>query len=510
MDDGNFSERESTPDDLIGPLLGMVARHRWWIFGPAFLVPLVAIAVVMYLPDQYTSEATLVVVQQQVSQRYVDPTNTISPADAVNSMTREVLSRPRLLAIIDSFGLYPKLKGKAQPDQLTDRIREDITVEPLDKLPGRNDFTAFQVAFTADNPRLAQEVASRLTQIFIEENLKVQGNQASTTAKFLAEQLAAAKQRLTEQEQRLSDFKAKNLSELPQQEQSNLSTLTDLRIQLQNNSANQSRAQQQRTSLEYTLNGSLARLQSERSALLARFTLKHPEVVRKDTEIERLQNLLAEVKTGTVAIDKTQDQAGVDDPMIAQIKGQVEANRIDLENLTREEQRLRLEITQYQGRLRLTPMREQQLTGVLRDYELYKQDYTELLNKQLRSQLTANLEEQQSGQNFRLVDPPTLPTLPSGPKRVKISLGAAGAGIALGLALAFLMNLRDSSFHTEKEVQWYFKPPLFVAVPVLVTPAEERWKKWRLVIEWAAGVTMLAIVVAAEVYVFLRSSPAAW
>jgi len=500
-----MSESESSLSEFLAQVLGLLSRHRWWILTPAFIVPLVAIAVVVYLPDEYTSEATLVVVQQQVSLKYVDPTNTKSPAEAVNSMTREVLSRPRLLAIIDSFGLYPKYRGKEKADQLTDRLRKDISVEPLDRIPGRTDFTAFEIAFTADNPRLAQEVTSRLTNIFIEENLKVQGNQASITAKFLSEQLAAAKQRLAEQEKRLSDFKSQNLSELPQQEQSNLSTLTDLRIQLQNNAANRTRAQQQRMSLEYALNGVLARLQSERTALLARFTPKHPEVVKKDTEIERMQNLFAQVKTGTVTLDKTQDPSGGEDPMIAQIKGQVEANRVELENLTREEQRLRMEIAQYQGRLRLTPMREQQLTGVLRDYELYKQDYTELLNKQLRSQLTANLEEQNSGQNFRLVDPPSLPTLPSGPKRVKISLGAAGAGIALGLALAFLVNLRDSSFHTEKEVQQYFKPPLLVAVPVLVTPAEERWKKWRLALEWAAGCAMLAIVAAAELFVFLRS-----
>lgn len=499
-----MSETEGNLNDSIAQVWGIAVRGRWWIVASACLIPLAAIAVVFRLPDRYTSEATLVVVQQQVSQRYVDPANTSSSADMLATIRREILSRSRLLGVIDSLGLYPKERQKLTPERLAERMRKDVVVEPLDQLPGRSEFTAFQISFVAESPQLAQKVASQLTSLFIEENLRTRENQASTTTKFLTEQLQAAKQRLDQQEERLRDFKLRNSGALPDQEQGNPGTLTELRIQLQNNTANKSRAQQQHMSLESTLGGSLARLQADRSLLITRYTAKHPDVLKKDAEIEYLKDLLSRLRTGSSGIEKQQGLPTPQDPTLSQLRSQVDANSLETEILTKEEQKLRSEMSQHQGHVRVNPVREQQLASILRDYELYNQDYTDLLNKQLKSQLTANLEEQQGGQHFRLIEPPTLPAFPSGPKRLKISLGAAGAGIGLGIALAFLMELRDRSFRTEKEVQKHFKAPLVVGVPFLQTPAEERRHKWRVALEWIAGCAMLIVTLAAEFYVYSR------
>lgn len=503
-----MAEQEPGLLEKLPLLLRALTRWRWVIIACAFAVPLIAAVVVMQMPDEYTSDATLVVVRQQVSPQYVDPTNTITVAEALRTMTREILSRTRLLEIIDSFGLYPEQRLKLKADKLAEQMRKRIAVTPLDQPRGSSrgmDVTSFMVSYTADNPRLAQEVTSRLTSLFIEENLKTQGSQAATTEKFLSEQLEEAKKKLNDAEQKLRDFKLRNLGELPQQEQANLGTLTDLRIQLQNNLSNRSRAQQQRIGLESALSGNIARLTTDRAQLLARYTPKHPEVVKIDVQLEGLQSLLTELQNGKAGIVRPEQGQVPADPIVAQLRGQVEANLLETENLTRDEQRLRLEIAQYQTRLRLTPVREQELTGILRDYELFKQDYETLLGKQLSAQLTANLEEQQAGQHFRLVDPPSLPSTPSGPKRAQISLGALGGGLALGVVLAFLLDLRTRSFHTEKEVKRAFDAPLVVGVPLVMTPEELRKQKRRRGVEWAAAMLMLAVVLAAEVYVAMRS-----
>lgn len=503
-----MEDKEQSIAEIISWSIGVITRWRWSIMLTTVIIPLLTVGVVLRMQDEYTSDATLIVVRQQVSQRYVDPTNTTSVSEALQSMTREILSRSRLLGIIDAFGLYPDERMKLKEDKLTEHMREMIAVTPFDRPRGPGsgtDVTAFMVSFTAENPRLAQEVASRLTSLFIEENLKSQGSQATMTAKFLTEQLEEAKKKLDVAEGRLRDFKLKNLGELPQQEQANLGTLTDLRIQLQSNLSNRSRAQQQRIALESVLSGNIARLSSDRTQLLTRFTPKHPEVVKIDGQIERLQDLLTELQSGKAGIVKPQTGQAPTDPIVAQLKGQVEANLTDTENLTRDEQRLRLEISQYQNRLRLTPVREQQLTGVLRDYELNKQDYEELLSKQLKAQLTANLEEQQAGQHFRLVDPPSLPSVPSGPKRLQISLGALGGGLALGVVLAFLLDMRSKSFHTEKEVKRAFDAPLVVGVPQAWTEEELRKRKVRRAFEWVLASLMFAVVAAAEVYIAVRS-----
>lgn len=494
-------DEEVSLTETISKLVRLLIRRRWWILSSLLIVTLSTISVLMWLPDRFTSEATLVVVRQQVSQRFVEPLSRITIAEELNALKMSVLSRERLMEIIDAFGLYSEDRQAIKPDQLVQRMRKEVSVVPIAGGPDI-EVSAFTVSFIADSPRLAQEVTGRIASLFIEENLRTQGRQASTTTKFLSEQVAAAKQRLTEQELKLSAFKQSNLGTLPEQQQINLSALTELRMQLQEVSAGLARAQQQRVFLESNLNAQLARLRSEKSVLLARFTAQHPEVQKKDRLIERTNALLSRLKSAGTETDRLPVSADLDDPIVAQLESQVEANLAEFTRAPIEEQRLKAQVAQYQSRLNLTPVREQQLATILRDYETYKKDYTDLLDKQLNSELAGKLEEQQGGQHYRLVDPPTLPTAPSSPKRLKISLGALAAGLLIGVVLAFGRDMLDPTFHSEKELRDHLKAPLVVGLPLLMTPAEERSRKWKLAWECVAAGLVLLTVLSAEFYVF--------
>ena len=137
----------------------------------------------------------------------------------------------------------------------------------------------------------------------------------------------------------------------------------------------------------------------------------------------------------------------------------MEANRLEIENLLRDEKQLKASLAQYQSRLNLTPVREQQLLGLTRDYDLMKKDYEDLVSKEMQSQLATSLEKNQGGRQFRLVDPPSLPVVPASPNRLKLNLGGLAGGAAFGLLLAFLMEMRDRSFHTESELSASLLPP---------------------------------------------------
>src|SRR4051812_31884931 len=100
-DEGNFSQSADK-------IFNLIIRRRWLIVGTACTIFLVTVAVSFQLPNQYTSEATILLVQQQVPERYVVPTTTSDLSQALDAMVQEILSRPRLLGIIDEFGLYPK------------------------------------------------------------------------------------------------------------------------------------------------------------------------------------------------------------------------------------------------------------------------------------------------------------------------------------------------------------------------------------------------------------------
>jgi len=514
-----LAEPEADLSESLTRILQTIARRRWWVLLPASVMIFSILLVLSLLPNRYTSEATLLVVQQQVPQRYVLPTTTTDIREALQATTQEVLSRTRLLQIIEEFGLYTTERKRLSPEGLLELMRHDIGIEPIEGQSAQSaqkDVNSFKISFISNNPQLAQEVTSKLTSLFIEQNLVTREHQATTTTNFLQEQLEATKNKLSEAEEQVRSFKMQNLGELPEQQQGNLAILNGLQSQLQNTTSSLSRAQEQREYLKslsayraLTIEGDLARLKTERATLLGRYTSQYPAVVKVNEKIAQTEGLLMALRDSpSPGTSKAQSgplsSMGTDqDPSAAlQLKSQLEANRLEIENLSREEEKLKTGIEQYQKRLNQTPVREQQLAGVLRNYDQLKQDYADLLNKETQSRLSADLEKRQEGQQFRMVDQPSLPTVPSSPKRVMISLGGAAAGVLLGLALAFFVDSKDHSFRSEKDLNQRFPLPLVVGVPFLFTNTEKRSLTWNRTFEIVGGACLLLAVFAAEFYEF--------
>jgi succinoglycan biosynthesis transport protein ExoP len=548
-----FEDEESLNlNESLARLSGFLTRRRWWIFMAFFSISLATVAVVSVLPNRYTSTATLLVVQQQVPQRYVVPNSTTDVTSALQAMKQEVLSRTQLLRMINDFNLYSKQRKRLAPEELVSLMLSNIDIVPISENPQRpdKDFDAFRISFTTEKAILAQQVTNTLTSLFINEYLRSGTEQATNTTSFLHRQVEEKGKLLEEQEARLRDFKLQHVGELPEQQQGNLGILNGLQGQLQNTMASLNRAQQQRTLLQAQLQATprrrvladtgvpnptpgspvttrpsnqielaqndVVRLEGVRSTLLSKgYTSQHPDMVRNQREVaqaeDRLKRLKAaaspqtdNVRPATPANTATPPSSELpdDDPTVAQLKSSLEANRLEIESLVNDEKRLKTSIAQYEGRLNQTPVREQQQASILRDTEVLRQQYAELQKKEQESQLATNLEKQQGGQQFRLIDPASLPSLPSSPKRGKMSLGGAAGGLVLGLALAVLMELRDTSYYTEADLKKHLEPPFVLGLPLLRTPLETRRLRWRNVCQWVAASAMLLVVAAAEFYVY--------
>lgn len=530
------------PEELDGDLgaiavqaVRLLIYRRWLILITAVVTVLATIAVLMYLPNKYTSEATIFAVQQQIPERYVVPTASTDASQALEALVQEVLSRPRLLGVIDELGLYAEQEG-LRPDELIELIRKDLTVKPLDRLLSKGDVYAFSISFNSTSPDLAYRVTQKLTDLFIQQNLQTRTNQAENTSEFLQEQIETARQELLSREQRLRDYKMSYLGQLPEQQQGNLGILASLQSQLNSVMTSRGQAQQQKLYLEsllgeYEARGrrpapvrsstgeivsplqlaerDLARLQAEKHSLLTRYTPMHPDVQKKDTEIQLQQDLVAQLRAAPPAPAPKPDpvtQAAQDSEYsmpIAQMRSQLRANSMELQNLSAKEKQLRADIDLYQGRINMAPVREQQLASMQRDYDLLKNHYSDLLKKGQESQLATDLEKRQEGQQFRLADPPNLPTIPTSPQRLKISLIGLGGGLVFGFALAFFLELKNATFRREDEMK-KLGLPMVIGIPLILTPREEKRRMWLRVIEWGGALALVAVVAVAEYYVYLQ------
>ncbi|SRR5579875_4407 len=501
-------------NETINRVRRMVVRRRRWIFGIGLPGTLLSTAVLLFLPNRYTSEATLLVVQQQVPERYVAPNSTTDVISALRAMKREVLSRTRMLKLVEDFNLYEKQRKSLAPEEIAAKVLHDINIEPMDESPDKRGFTAFKISFVAGDPVLAQRVTSRLTSLFIDENIKTREQQSISTTTFLHDQLEQKRQALEAQDKRLRDLKMQFVGELPEQQQGNLAILGSLQSQLQTVGAALSHAQEQRAYLQSLLNGYVAdatsqlnQLRAKKAKLLESYTPQYPAVIQMDAEIAKAENdVQGLLQSDTKVIPGVSDDAAAGGAekttAAAQIRSQLDANALEVANLTKQETSLNKEIAEYQRRLNETPAREQQLQEITRDTEQLRAEYADLGKKEQESQLATNLEKNEGGQQFRLADAPSLPVVPSSPKRVKLSGGCVAASFGLGLGLAIFFELKDRSFHTEEEAIRRLGAPFVISIPLIPTPHEKRMRSRIFALEMVAGsITALAVcLVEALVY----------
>lgn len=523
--------------ETIDRVIGIAMRRRWWFIAAVCIVAIGTALGSFLLPNRYKSEATILVQQQQIPERYVVPNSTSDLDQALQAMTHDVLSRPQLLKIISDFNLYPEQRKRLSPEQLVELMRGDISIESLGN-PGQQQkgADAFTISYIGADPETVQQVTDRLTSLFTNEELQSQQQLDVTTTAFLQSQLNAAQSDLDAKEQRLRDFKMANLGELPEQQQGNLQILDGLQMQLQSANAALARANEQHAYLESllaqyqnltvttgpvspsanTLNpieaarAELSRLESERTALLATFSTEYPDVKKVNREIAETQALLAQLQKAKPSPSSSEAGPSVSagftatDTTVAQLNSQSKENQLEVSNDAAQIKQLQQQIDTYQHRLNLTPVREQQLTDILRDYDLAKKNYDDLYAKRTQSALATDLQQDQQGQQFRLIEPPNLPSKPFTPNRLKIALGGLAGGIALGIALAFLMETKDSSLHSEKDLRARFAVPLMTGTPYVSSRREKRIHAVKSVLQWCAGTALLLAVLVAEYYVYRR------
>jgi uncharacterized protein involved in exopolysaccharide biosynthesis len=130
-----------------------------------------------------------------------------------------------------------------------------------------------------------------------------------------------------------------------------------------------------------------------------------------------------------------------------------------------QEQRLRGNIKAYQQRIEATPTRESELTDLMRDYGTFQQAYRSLLAKKQDSQIAANLEHRQIGEQFRILDPAHLPAKPFSPIRWRYYGLGILVGLSVGLTLVGFVEYFDRTLRSEDDVLAALNTPVLATIP---------------------------------------------
>ena len=522
--------QESWESFELSEIKGMIRRHRWHFLVLFFAGWLLVWGISWILPSVYRSGTLILVEQPAVPEKFVVSNIDADIHQQLDSITQQILSRTRLLTIIDHLNLYTQYRKRMSDDQVVEKMQKDIEIELV-----RGDdrkLSAFNIYYSSSDPKTAQRGTSELANLFITENLEQRQERSENTTKFLEDQLNQARQKLAEQEARVREFKDKHIGELPSQTAANLQILGGLQGELQAQQDSLSRAKQQNTYLESLLSqyrtlgpsgsrpgdtvpGGLAAIDSELSRLKAQladlsshYTDKHPDVRKTKEQIARTERMrekfLADIKSGTGNPESADaNPAEPKSAALLDLESQLKANRAEIANHEMAIRDLQGKVAQYQGRLNMAPVMEQQFADITRDYDQSKANYDSLLAKRNQSEMATNLEKTQQGEHFRMLDPPSLPTKPYKPNRLLLCGVGLVVGVFFGGATAFAREKMSGKIYTERELKNLLPFEVVSEIPPIETPEDQEAHRRSSWVVAAAAVVIMGVILVGSTITYL-------
>jgi len=527
--------------------IDILRRHKGWILGPFFAALVASVVVAFLWPDTYTSTATIRVVPPQVPENLVPANVNIDIQGRVNSLVQLILNRATLTNIINSKNLYQKERARLPLDDVIETMRtKDIKVLPVlqslnTQTSGRREqYPAFEIRFSYNNRHVAQQVTQDLVARFLEENVRESLSGANGTTQFLSDQRAMAKKKLDALEQKLSEFRTKNLGRLPEEQQSNYQQLTAMNAQMLNTNTSMNRVNQEKLLYENQLRIYRERLQTlkDPNANEQAAQQRNEKLAEKDSEIAQYENLLtqarqrytethpdvirftaflANAKKAREALIKEEASKKPDTPTqrppspqfireqrdldeaIQRIQAMIQAKDLEMEDYKKQAAGLDKQIKGYQSRIEGIPVGIREADELTRERDLAKRDYESLDTSVTKSSMSAALMNQQQGERLEQLDPPTLPMTHTEPKRPMIIAIGSGMGLILGLCLAGAREMKDTALKNLKDVRAYTQLPVLGSIPLLENDLVVRRRKRLAWLAWSTACLVGLVIMSSSV-----------
>lgn len=306
-----------TKTENFGDYAAIIKRRKYYILVPFLSIVIVAAIVAYVLPPIYKSTTTILIEGQQIPSDLVRSTVPTVVEEAIQTITQQIMSRSKLLEIVNRFDLYNDLRERETTEEIIERMREDINLEMIsaeviDQRTGRPSIAtiAFSLSYEWKDPSKVQKVANTLASLYLEQNLKDREEKARTTSIFIEAELNMLKDSIDQLENKIAEFKEKHFQALPEMAQLNLQMVQRLERETENIEQQIRNVRERKIYLEGQLAGidpdlpgiqgpggrtadakqRLKYLHTEYIALKASLSEKHPDVIKMKKEINSLEN----------------------------------------------------------------------------------------------------------------------------------------------------------------------------------------------------------------------------
>src|ERR1035441_9182153 len=177
-------------------ILRTIWKRKIRIAVVAVLFTICAVAVVRLLPTVYLAETVVLIDSQKIPEKFVSATVGDDLEERIASIRQMLLSGAELKKVIEEFGLYREERKTHFEEEILELMRKDISITLESAMPGTSKTRrpgAFRIGYQGSDPTLVMQVANRLTDLYVDQNLKTREGQAAGTSEFLDTQLRDAK-----------------------------------------------------------------------------------------------------------------------------------------------------------------------------------------------------------------------------------------------------------------------------------------------------------------------------
>lgn len=511
--------------------LEVLQRRKLQLFLPMAVVFLLALAIAFGLPAVYRSTATILIEQQDIPQDLVRSTVTSYATERIQIISQRVMTRENLQGIIDKYNLYPNEKLSKDLEEIINLMRENIDIQMVstdvvDPKSGRSGKAtiAFDLSFESSDPVAAKLVVDDMVSLYLEENARIRSQMAAETSAFLAEEADRLSAHIAELEAALAAYKEKNVGQLPELIQLNMNLMERTERELEDVERGISDLEERKVYLESQLSqlepntgespeGRLRDLQMAYLRASAIYSPDHPDIVNMRREIDTLkaqvghtdntgsleQQILgvqgelaaarekysedhpdiAALKRSLAALNEELDKSRSsgnevvtsgfqpDNPAYVSTKTQLESLKISLNSALGRRDRLKAKLADYENRIVQTPKVEQEGLSIQREYDNAVKKYHELKQNLLEAQVSEQLESENRGERFSLIEPAYVPVAPEKPNRPGILLLGAALSLVSGLGFAAAAEYLDQSVRGSRGVSLLLGAPPIVSIPYL-------------------------------------------
>lgn len=489
-------------EEIISKVISMLQgmwRYRWWGLLTAWIVAIAAGVVIYKMPDRYESTARVYVDTQSVLRPLMSG---LAVQPNVNQqiaiLSRTLISRPNVEKLITMAELDLGIKTPEAREALIGRLSAGLRI----RTTGRDNI--FTLAFEDEDPAKARRVVQALLSLFVESGLVGKRQDSDSARRFIEEQIANYETRLAEAENRVKEFRLRNMAllgddgaDFVSQISSTSQQLSQARLELREAETSRAVLQRQlvgeepvllpqvdaRSSVSIPeLDGRIDAQRKNLDGLLLRFTDQHPDVVAARRLIEVLEaDKQAEIEK--MAASGAGQFGSVDaNPVYQQMKlahADAEARVASLQ----------ARVSEYEARLanlrersELVPKLEAERAQLNRDYSIQKSNYDQLVERRESAAMSVEMSTQAGMADFRVIDPPSLPTKPSAPDRIILVPLAGVAALGAGMALMFLLGQLRPAFVDGRSLREVTGLPVLGTVSYLSDPAVTRSRRIKLLL----------------------------